>query len=477
MKTAKLYKLILLVFTTAVAISCIQDDAYDTPDTTVGEEPELNGPIITIDAVAGISAAQDDGSNFTFGEQDQYMSGYVVASDEFGNFFEELILQDRPENPTVGIRVLIDVNPLFTRYELGRKVYLNTKGLTLGISNGVLTLGVAGDRFIEKIPAPLELTTILRSPEVATLMPLTFDLDLLPEEEEDFDFTNLYVTISDVQFNRNAVLIDNPLTYAAEAFDQFDGERILENCSGDRNIILSTSTFADFAALELPTGSGNITGVLTKDFFGDEYNLAINSIDNVVLDGTDRCDPIEFVIGDPTDCADVAVGGTVIFEDDFDAYDNTGDMLTAGYTIQNITEGSNEFFLGNFSGNNYAQVSGFGSGEANIDTWLVTPSINLDNTSNDELLLDIQAAYDNGTVLTILYATNFTGNVVEANWSKLTDANVPSGPSGSFGDFEEAGPINTSCINGTVNFAFRYQGSDPSATTRYHVDNIEVNGN
>lgn len=476
MKTANFYKLILLIFAVAFTVSCVQDDEFDTPDTTVGEEPELNGPVISIDAVAGISA-QEDGANFTFDEQDQYMTGYVVSSDEFGNFFEELILQDNAENPTVGIRVLIDVNPLFTRYEVGRRIYVNTKGLTVGVSNGVLTLGVAGDSFIEKIPAPLESTTILRSPEVATLVPLTFDLDNIPQDEDAFDFTNLYVTVNNVQFNRNQVLIDNPLTYAAEPFDQFDGERVLENCDGSTNIILSTSTFADFAALELPAGVGSVTGVLTKNFFGDEYNLVINTIDNVSLEGTDRCDPIEFVIGDPTDCADGAVGGAVIFADDFQSYGSTGDIIAAGYTIQNLNGGDVEFFLSDFSGNQYARVSAFQSGEADVDTWLVTPPVNLDNTANDELLVDIEAAFDNGTTLTILYSTDFTGNVLEATWSELTDADVPAGPSNTFGGFEAAGPINTSCINGTVNFAFRYIGSDPSATTRYHVDNIEVNGN
>jgi hypothetical protein len=476
MKTANFYKLILLMFAVAFTVSCVQDDEFETPDTTVGEEPFLNGPEITIGAVAGISA-QEDGDNFTFDETDQYMVGYVNSSDEFGNFFEELILQDSPENPTVGIRVLIDVNPLFTRYEVGRKVYVNTKGLTLGISNGVLSLGVAGDSFIEKIPAALELSTILRSPEVATLVPLTLDLDELPEDEDAFDFTNLYVTINNVQFNRNSVLIDEPLTYAAEPFDQFDGERILENCAGSTDIVLSTSTFADFAPLQLPAGSGSVTGVLTKNFFGDEYNIVINKIEDVMLDGTERCDPIEFVVGAPTDCADGTVGGAVIFEDDFQAYSDTSDMVAAGYTIQNINGGSTEFFLGNFSGNNYAQVSGFSTGEGDIDTWLVTPSVDLSNTANDELLVDIEAAFDNGTILTVLYSTDFSGNVLEATWSELTDADIPVGPSSGFGGFDAAGPINTSCIDGTVNFAFRYQGSDPSATTRYHVDNIQVNGN
>ena len=40
-----------------------------------------------------------------------------------------------------------------------------------------------------------------------------------------------------------------------------------------------------------------------------------------------------------------------------------------------------------------------------------------------------------------------------------------------------AGPINISCIDGNVNFAFFYQGADPGATTTYQIDNLQITGN
>ena len=92
----------------------------------------------------------------------QYMEGYVISSYEAGNFFEELIIQDQPENPTIGIRILLDVNPIFVRYELGRKVYVKLNGLTAGIRNGVLSFGGLDGNRVGQIAAPLEESVILR---------------------------------------------------------------------------------------------------------------------------------------------------------------------------------------------------------------------------------------------------------------------------------------------------------------------------
>ena len=43
--------------------------------------------------------------------------------------------------------------------------------------------------------------------------------------------------------------------------------------------------------------------------------------------------------------------------------------------------------------------------------------------------------------------------------------------------FEPVGPVNISCVDGNAVIGFFYEGSDPSATTRYHVDNVVVTGN
>ena len=271
----------------------------------------------------------------------------------------------------------------------------------------------------------------------------------------------------DVQFQRNQVLVDNPLTFAAEPTDQFDGERILEDCANGGSIILSTSTFADFKGLQLPVNRGRMRGVLTKNFFGDEFNIVVNSASDIIFDNAERCDP-DFLF-----CETMSGGGSVFWEEDFEGFSG---YSAEGWTNANVGGGTEDWVVGSFSGNAYAQISGFNSNEDPIDVWLITPTINMDGTSGEELSFDVQTNFNNGNILTVWVSTNFTGDPTTADWTPL-DAIIPEGNPSGFGSFEPVGPINISCLDGDINIGFFYQGADPGPTTRYHVDNIEVTGN
>ncbi len=486
MKNSLIYKLTLLVFAVTFVTSCVQDDDFETPDLQV-VQPVLESDPITLGALYSLfdQAARDEANDLgvdpndedvlneikadlqvTFEEGTTYVEGYVISSDEGGNFFEELILQDAPSNPTTGIKVLIDVSPLSTTYELGRKVYVRLDGLSIGLSNGVFTVGVKNTNNLDKIAESLLTETLLRSAEVATLEPLPITI-------ADFaaDKTNLYISLADMQFNRNEVLGENAKTFAAESGDQFDGERFLESCESGASAIFSTSTFADFKAVLLPKGRGTFNGILTYNFFGDIFNLVVNEPGDFDFNNEERCDPDVF------GCTGASGGGAEFYSENFEAFNAIEDYVDAGWTNANVVTSNGEVWeIGNFSNNNYAQISGFSSNEDDIQTWLVTPAINMDNTTGEEFLFDLQVNFDNGTILSVLVSDDFTGDPTTATWN-LLDASIPTGPEGGFGDFETIGPINVSCVDGNVNFAFRYLGSDPNATTRYHVDNVRLTGN
>ncbi|NNE32276.1 MAG: hypothetical protein HKN40_07905 [Winogradskyella sp.] len=473
MKTLKINKIILLLIGLVVFNSCVQDDEFNTPDTSIVEPNIPENQKVQISALAGeLAQAQGNSTldysdedttySYIFGDTDLYMEGYVISSDEGGNFFEEIIIQNNFENPTIGIKLLIDVNPLFVRYGPGRKVYVKLNGLSVGITNGVLTLGVLNGNEVDKIPSAAETSVIFRSATKETLVPLP-----LTFAEFSADKTNLYIQLQDVQFNRNLVNGDSPATYASEASDSFDGERTLESCAAASSVIFSTSTFADFKALTLPSGRGSMNVILTRNFFGDTFNVVVNSPEDINFEDVARCDP------DFLECTGPSGGGSAFFSENFEGF---GGYAAEGWTNVNVSGGSTEWITGSFSGSTYAQISGFNSGDDEINVWLVTPTINMDGTTGEELSFDVQANFDNGTILTVLVSTDFTGDPLTATWQPL-DADIPVGPSSGFGSFTGVGPINVSCIDGDVNFAFYYEGSDPSATTRYHVDNIEVTGN
>lgn len=477
MKTNKLKNILLLIFGLVVLNGCVEDDDFNTPNLSINE-PTLDGPIVSITSVAGALAQAQGGTSpldytdqntlFTFNieGENQYMEGFVISSDEGGNFFKEMVVQDNFENPTVGLKILIDVNPTFVRYEVGRKVYVKLNGLTVGIRNGVLALGSLDGNRVGRIAASFEEKTIIRSAEVQTLVPLQMEINQFSNNK-----TNLFIQLADAQFNRADVLTTPAKTFASESSDQFDGERPIESCTSGASVILKTSTFTDFKALRLPAGRGSINAILTKNFFGDAFNLVINTPETINFNSEDRCDPDFF------ECTTPSGGGSTFYLENFQPYANIAAAEAAGWSNVNVSGGSTRFTIGSFSGVKYAQVSGFNAGASEINVWLVSPPINMDTTTGEELSFDIQANFDNGTILTAYVSTDFTGDPTTATWN-LLDAVIPTGPSGGFASsFTTVGPINVSCVDGTMHVGFFYQGSDPDATTRYHLTNVRVTGN
>ncbi|WP_271783404.1 DUF5689 domain-containing protein [Aquimarina algiphila] len=459
-------KIFIVLISTCIFTTCSSEEEFKTPELVV-DEPQIEGTIVTIDAILGVlgQELEKEGENakVVFENTNNIIEGYVVSSDKASNFFKELVLQDTHTNPSSGVRVLIDDNPLFTTYEFGRKVYIKLDGLSLGIKNGIPTLGVSEGNDISAIPSFSIDKVVIRSAEIATIIPLEITLE---------DFTdkllNLYIKIDNIQFNKNLVLKDNAFTFAAETNDKFDGERIVESCITGRTTVLSTSTFSDFKGLTLPSGQGSFEGILTKNFLGNRYNLVLNNPMGLVFDTETRCDPAVL------ECTIDSESTTVLFEEDFTDL-KIKDLVNSGWININTNNGKLDYEIGDFDNNQYAQITGFRSKESLYEVWLITPDINLDISTNEFLNFDIQAGYDNGNIMEVFVTNNFTGDPVTTIWTKL-DATVPRGPLNAFGNFGSTGPIRLSCVEGVVRIGFRYIGGDPRATTRYHIDNIKVSG-
>lgn len=472
MKTDRLKNIILIKVIVLITISCIQDDNFNIPD-LIFEEPIISGNVITIDAIAGMLAqAQNNGDDtFTFEDTNTYISGYVISSDEAGNFFEELIIQDALENPTRGIKLLIDINPLFARYEIGRKLFIKLDGLTIGTTNGVFTIGIRDGNTIGQIAASLENEVIQRSTERGELVPLTIELDRLNN-----NLTNLYVTLQNAQFNRSEVLISNPLTYASEPIDQFDGERTLESCNSNLPIVFSTSTFADFRGLELPAQRGAINGILTKNFFGDTFNFVVNTPADVNFENPERCDSIEI------DCGLADTQGTAnLFEDDFENQ-RTRQLISGNGWTNFIQEGTEAFEAFRSSGASpslgvSARIGSRNSGDVSSIAWLITPRIDFDVQDRETLRFMTSNSFANESNLELLFSRDWDGietNITTATWINLPAAFIVE-DSDFFGDWFDSGIIDLSCIEGMIHIAFRYTGNGDSAFDGiYELDEITI---
>ncbi len=471
MKANKILNLLVFLTMTFAITSCVQDDDFKTPDVSV-IDPNINADnVINFSAVvARYNDAVADGDQvgtFEFDLDPLYIEGYVISSDQSGNFFEELIIQnkvddsDPSEDPRLGFNISINARGLYETYEIGRKVYVKLNGLAVGMANGTFIIGKAAGNSIGQIQEFEYRNIVIRGAEVATITPKVSAIADLSAQYE-----NTLIKIEDAQINRNEL----GLTYAGEADDEFDGFRTIESCADGGTLLLQTSTFADFKSLPLPQGRGSIQGIFTRDF-GDDFNvLVINSREDVNFDTTERCDPIVLECEGPTGNA------LTVFNQNFESTTTIGQLEALGWTNINVSGGSVKYVIGSFSNNRYAQISGFGSGQANIEAWLVTPVINLDASTGESLTFDFEVAFANGVILQALITDNYTGDVTTTEWIEL-DVSIPNTPSSGFGGFNNVGNLNISCLDGDVRVAFKYSGSDPSATTRYHIDNFKVVGN
>ena len=113
-----------------------------------------------------------------------------------------------------------------------------------------------------------------------------------------------------------------------------------------------------------------------------------------------------------------------------------------------------------------------------MDTWLISPEIDLDLAPTERVLnFEVQSNFDGGEVMSVYISSDFVDTTMDANWSLLQDVTIPTGPASGFGAFLDAGPVNLTCVTGTVRLGIRYTGSSSGVTTRYHVDDIEITGN
>lgn len=473
MKSKPIISICLFFLFMAVTLSsCVKDTDFKTPGS--GSNPfKINGDTISVLDVRNIlNNEKYPGSlygdeQFTFEDSLRYMPAYVVSSDEAGNFHNEIILQDKPEEPTAGIRVILTKDPLFTRYEVGRKVYVELKGWTAGFANGVISLGVpegSEDR-VQEAPASFE-DKIIRSPEKDSIIPLDVGID-------DFSrgYENLLIRLTDVQFAEGAIRKDSVKTFANEPGDGYDGSRILVDCEKGDSTVLLTSKFADFKTMKVPTNRGSISGVLSKTFKGDAYVLKINDPTTLAFE-QDRCN-------DETPTESGPLGQQKVVElpysEDFSEFENIDMLEEDGWrtiavhheTFWDIEELN--------TANTVVQIMPKKT-ETPIESWLITPGVDLSSIGRPAVLsFDTKDGFNNAEALSVYVSTDFNGRDIQnANWTELGEAEIARDHDEFPVDFTASGEVGLSEFErDTVYIGFKYEG-DPGLTTAYRLNQVSV---
>jgi len=160
--------------------------------------------------------------------------------------------------------------------------------------------------------------------------------------------------------------------------------------------------------------------------------------------------------------------------EDFESFGDDDDIYINGW--QNLASAGSRIWLAKvYSGNSYAQATGYYSNLSSMITWLITRPV----TISTQKILSFQTAKayweHTGTnvPMEVLISTDYNGNNLStATWTPL-DA-VLAQKSDPDHTFISSGDVNLPVAAGqSAVIAFRYTGSNTESTS-YRIDNITV---
>jgi len=418
------------------------------------DPPQLNYEITPPEVNTSIHAIyervkQSPTNFYKYSKQENplWLEAYVSSSDAAGNFYKELYLQDAPGNPQSAMRLLLDQTAIYNSYPVGRKLFVKLNGLAAGLHRGVLTLGSYQADGIENLPQYLIEEHLMRSDQ---------DFEIQPKNVEVSDFeeemVGQWIQLDGVQFSK----AERGRTYAAQAFDQFDGERRLLHCKTHHNIWLSSSTFCKFKSVVIPGQAGTLKGIFTRDFRNEKYIIKVNSPGDLQFEDS-RCDPFFEEHFETTTRGKLQIDGWLNYTEEGSPYWKVAEEETT---------------LGRS-----ASMSAYASEDAKSVVWLIGPPIDLSGLSKPYFAFRSAVKYGDKSQLEVFIATDFKGiteGLKTANWQKL-ELKIASRMDGNSIWIDSGDYDLKDFKNQKVHFGFRYTGSGKSTyDATFFVDDIRV---
>nr|WP_315145133.1 DUF5689 domain-containing protein [uncultured Flavobacterium sp.] len=460
-----------IILTAIFLFSACVNDTYDTPKFGDCVDPGLTKTksIADIYAVAKNPVATPPSvvPNTPTYNADDIIEGYVVSSDEGGNFYKSFYVQ--AVDGSKGYNLSVDEVNLYTKnFEPGKKVFLKLKGLAYAnptsFGVGLIFGAPPTEQYAVNRLATLEYPKhLIASCDAVSEDAIVRKITLAQVADA---YLNTLVEIDNVQFTDEAA----GGTYDSNREDDYDSSIYVTD--GAKTLTIRTSRFANFAGRKVPTGKGKIRGVLTK------YNSTFQIIMRTERDANmpnPRVDYTPALIGSNS----TVFPGTV--NETFESYISSPSQTNFPNYINDAGVGSRYFEVKTFSSNKYIQMTSFSSGGAN-NTYLFVP-VNLTTANN--LSFKTNMGFWNGAVLKVYYvlATNYTpGAIVDTSKMVNITSNftIPTSPTSGYGTtFTSSGvyAIPTS-VTGNGYFVFEYAGNAnafPAVTTTLQLDNITVN--
>ncbi len=266
-----------------VIAGCVHDDKYNEPNLDGYQCADLTATMTLTQLRAKYTT-----TSFTFPDNStDIVEGYVSSTDETGNIYKTIYIQDKPENPTQGFVISVDAVSTYTNYPQGSKVYIKLAGLSLGTYGGVVQLGVKNGTetaatSVSRIPEKLVPAKIFRSCSVrANIVPkIMTSLQMVSANDQ---YIGCLIQMDNAEFD-SRILCTN---YAPNGVTV---DRLIRDNSTATTRVVRNSGYASFANQILPSGNGKFVGIYSK--FNSTYQMYINKATDLEMTKFPRLDGI-----------------------------------------------------------------------------------------------------------------------------------------------------------------------------------------
>ncbi len=447
------YLLFAMIMGLAVSFtSCSSDndsplDPIDPVDPTP-EVPVANKTIAELRALTTGDAVEVP-ADFIF-------KGIVVSSQsESNNFYQAIYLQDG--DVAVKISCLKEGDKFYETLVNGQEVFVKAAGLFMAKYYDTYTLGYQ---------ATTDKYKVSRIPEVnlkAVAIGGELNKNITPKEVNDIsaltpDMVGTFVKVNNVQ-----VVEDHKGKKLGDK-DNSGYTTIKFTTADKQSISLSNNNFAEFNEALVPEGLGSISGILNT--FGTDFQIALTSLEGLDLEGE------RFVVE-----SSVFVDKTVDALEEMFSTGTADERVDVEGWFTEAVVGAEFWEVKEYSSAKYIQTSGYQSGQDAIETWVVSPGLNLDATdSKKNFSFDSKRGYTKAEVLKVLVSSDFDYNtgVAAATWEELT-VTFPAENGSGYTDWLNSGVIDLSGKTGKVHVAFKYVGNQTDATGTWQVGNVKFN--
>ena len=202
------------------------------------------------------------------------IEGTVSATDESGNIYKTLYLQDN----TGGLTVSINQTSLYNFFHMGQKVRIICKDLYLGTYGTAIQLGYIYNGTIDRIPAAL-ISSHLFIDGLPGPPPLPFNINAshIPDITTLTNLVSSLVALSGVSFpDAGLPFCIQGNTFTSRAIGDSTGTAIT-----NPNVwIIYTSKYANFHAVLLPAGVGTLRGILTV--YNGRFEMIVRDTNDLI---------------------------------------------------------------------------------------------------------------------------------------------------------------------------------------------------